>query len=136
MPNLALEVVRGNQRGTDRPINLAGFLVGNAWCEHLPFDLDPAFEIPASFTSFVKLAFLIENKMAQESSLQSSSQRFKSIYLVFHYARNRTHPPADKRGAVDFWQSHALISRDTRDELYALFRRVGVDGVLMHGPRR
>lgn len=33
MPNLALEVVRGNERAAEPSINLKGFLVGNAWTD-------------------------------------------------------------------------------------------------------
>jgi serine carboxypeptidase-like clade 2 len=33
VPNLALEIVRGNKEGDEPPINLGGFLVGNAWTD-------------------------------------------------------------------------------------------------------
>jgi len=38
-----------------------------------------------------------------------------------------TDPVEDNKGAVDFWYSHALISEDTRDGIYAMcnFSQIG-----------
>ena len=38
-----------------------------------------------------------------------------------------TDPVEDNKGAVDFWYSHALISEDTRDGIYATcnFSQIG-----------
>ena len=46
-----------------------------------------------------------------------------------HYGAGNawTDPVEDNKGAVDFWYSHALISEDTRDGIYATcnFSQIG-----------